>query len=261
MKLSVNHHSQYKQQADEIKCPYNQLGRIFDFINSNRDKRYVIVIKDLPNEVTHDKLLQQINFVKEIAPNYTVECGNIELMKNLIETGYNAYLRYPITDWETFTYLQRIGVSDIYIDGPLGFQCEALETGKSATIIRANPVLSVNSSLIKEDACSFFIRPEDLHLYESAIDIIDFSGVDNQDKMDTMFRIYQRGTFNFDIQELISISPKASNIVFTKEFAENRLNCGQKCKIPGRHCSSCNIQFTIINNLTKLAPQLNLEAN
>lgn len=182
-------------------------------------------------------------------------------MKNLIKEGYRAYLRFPVTDWETFKYLQQVGVSDIYIDGPLGFQCKALESGKSAVIIRANPVLSINSSLVKEDACSFFIRPEDLSLYESAIDIIDFTGVEDQDKIDAMFSIYQRGTFNFDIHELISAAPKASNLVFQKEFAENRLNCGQKCKIPGRHCISCKIEFAIIDNLTKLSPQLNLEVN
>lgn len=32
MIFSLNHHSDYKNNAGEIKCPFNQLGTIINFI-------------------------------------------------------------------------------------------------------------------------------------------------------------------------------------------------------------------------------------
>ncbi len=42
MQFSVNFKSTKKEDADEIRCPYNQLGRIYDFIKENPSKRYLI---------------------------------------------------------------------------------------------------------------------------------------------------------------------------------------------------------------------------
>ena len=46
MIFSVNYHSQYKQEAQEIRCPINQLGTIFTFIKDNPNKRYNIIMKN-----------------------------------------------------------------------------------------------------------------------------------------------------------------------------------------------------------------------
>ena len=46
MIFSVNYHSQYKQEAQEIRCPINQLGTIFTFIKDNPNKRYNITMKN-----------------------------------------------------------------------------------------------------------------------------------------------------------------------------------------------------------------------
>lgn len=56
-----------------------------------------------------------------MASDYTIECGEITILQELLNEGYRAYLRFPISDWETFVALIDMGVSDIYIDGPLGF--------------------------------------------------------------------------------------------------------------------------------------------
>ncbi len=170
-------------------------------------------------------------------------------MLSLIKSGYNAFLRFPVVDWETFIELRNIGISDIYIDGPLGFQCERIKKGKQNTKIRVSPTVSPNISFINRSINSFFIRPEDLSLYSSTIDIIDFKESD-QEKEDTLFTIYKRGTFDFNINDLIKGLPRdVSNLFIKPEFAQHRLNCGQHCKIPGRHCHLCETNFTLSNNI------------
>lgn len=250
MKFSLNYKSKHKQQADEIRCPINQLGTIFSFIKDNPDKRYNIIIAD-DSPIARDKMIEQIEYVREVAENYTIQCGNIPTFRSLVDAGYNAYLRFPVTDWETFRYLQTIGASDIYIDGPLGFQTSALVKGKDSVAIRVSPTVSPNTALSIKDtnANSFFIRPEDLEKYSNAIDIIDFK-VANQEKEDTLFQIYKRGTFGFNLKELIEgLNYTVPNLFITPDFAQNRLNCGQRCKIPGKSCHLCDTQFSLTNTV------------
>lgn len=71
MIFSVNYQSEHKQEAGEIKCPYNQLGLIFDFIKSNPNKR--INITGCDDTVDMKKLIEQVEFVKEVASDYTIE--------------------------------------------------------------------------------------------------------------------------------------------------------------------------------------------
>lgn len=244
MLFSVTYKSTHKQEADEIRCPVNQLGLIFDFIKDNPNKRYNIKI--FSHEDEFQKALEQIDIVKAITDNYTVQCENIIHLRRLLKEGYNAYLRFSVADWETFTNLRNLGVSDIYIDGPLGFQHDAIRDGKLNTKIRVSPTISPNSALsLSTNADTFFIRPEDLSLYEEMIDIIDFNETP-QEKEDTLFDIYKRGTFNFDLKELIqALNISVPNLFIVPEFAKTRLNCKQKCKVPGRICHSCDTQFIL----------------
>ena len=253
MLFSVSHHSKNKNQAGEIRCPYNQLGTILDFIKKNPNKRYVVSIPDDTTKVQIERGIKQIELLKDMAPNYTVQCSNVHQLRDLLNEGYNAFLKYSITDWELFAEMRDLKVSDIYIDGPLGFQMSAIKKGKGDIKIRVSPTVSPNAALVNRDICSFYIRPEDLKQYSDAIDIIDFKAP-NQDVEDTLFSVYTRGTFSYDIADLINGLPQGlNNLIFKDEFASCRLNCGQKCKIPGHSCHYCDNYFTIIQQMHDLA--------
>lgn len=255
MLFSLNYKSTHKQQADEIRCPINQLGTLYEFIKNNPDKRYCIVIQ---KDIEIKKILEQVEYVKEVARDYTIECGDLVVLIALLESGYNAFARFPVTDWETFTSLQSIGVSDIYIDGPLGFQIDRIIKAKGDTKIRVSPSVSPNSSFNKgSNADSFFIRPEDLKLYEQAIDVIDFK-INDQEKEDVLYTIYKRGTFNAELGVLIeSLHMTVPNLFIRPEFGQNRLNCGQRCKIPGKSCHLCETQFILTNTVLSYFEQDN----
>lgn len=253
MIFSVNYHSKNKKNAQEIRCPYNQLGTIFDFIKQYPNKRYNILVPDDLVQVEIKKALEQVDFVKAIAESYTIQCGNILQLRDFLENGYNAYLRYPVTDWETFQELRELEVSDVYIDGPLGFYVDALSSIKGDIKIRVSPTVSPNISIsAKRSPSSLFIRPEDLSFYSSVIDVIDFKAND-QVKEDTLFSIYTRGTFNYDINLLINGLPSnVNNLMFKSDFAKTRLNCQQKCNIPGHVCHYCDNYFSIIGKFKDL---------
>ena len=246
MLFSVSHHSKHKQEADEIKCPYNQFGQIYKFLKDNRDKRYVIADASLD---ALDNVLDQVDIIRGEVRDYTIECSQVAAARKLIKEGYKAFLKHPITDWDSFFALVELGVSDIYIDGPLGFQMRELHRAVKDTgvMIRVSPTVSPNCSIVGAKPESFYIRPEDLHLYEKTIGVIDFKA-QNQDKEDTLFTIYKRGTFNFNVKDLIeNCQFSVPNLFLKPEFGQSRVNCGQKCKTPGRACHLCNTQVSLTN--------------
>lgn len=172
------------------------------------------------------------------------------MLRALLDTGYNAYSKFPVADWETFSYLKNLGVSDIYIDGPLGFQCDLLKRVKDVKI-RVSPTVSANAAInLTRNAKSFFIRPEDLSLYEDAIDIIDFQVTNDQEKEKALFNIYKRGTFNYDLNDLIeNLHIKVNNIFINPDFGKERVNCQQRCMRPDSRCNLCETQLVLTNTL------------
>lgn len=235
--------------AYEIKCYSNRLGDVFDYFKENHNKRCNIILKD--NEIS-DYFYEQIDFIKATAKEYTIAVTRFEILKRLIKEGYNAYLAYPVSDWETFNNLKNLGVTDIIIDGALGFQMSSIAQAKGDIKIRVTPMLSSNAALSLPDSPnenSFFIRPEDLKYYEDYIDIIEFQAeTATQEK--TYFEIYNRGFYDYDLTLLIrSLHTKVPNPFIIKDFAPRRLNCRQKCQDPAGYCVLCSNAFKIANEL------------
>lgn len=250
---SVDYRSSKKEEADEIRCPYNQLGLLYPYIKEHPEKRINIVLKEQMTAEEVEKAKEQVDLVKMITENYTVQCFTIEQLMHFIENKYAAYQKFPVVDWETYQCLREWEVSDIYIDGCLAFQMPKILASKGNTKIRISPSSSPNAVFYKTKTPNFFfVRPEDLHLYDSYVDIIDFNTVDT-DMEDTLFDIYKRGNFSYPIQKLIQqLDTPINNAVIKEVFAETRLNCGQRCKIPQYSCHYCETYFTFIDTTWSL---------
>lgn len=232
-------------EVAEIKCAANRLGDIYDFFKAGTDKRCNITLSE---DHIPDHFLEQVEFIRKCTTNYTISCTNFNVMRELLHRGYKAYFDYPITDWELFNTLKDLGVSDICIDGPLGFQMDKIAKGKDTMIIRVSPASSSNASLSNGDNInSFFIRPEDMHLYADIVDIVDFRAV-NSDMEKVLLDIYIRGSFDHNLKLLVkNLNIDIENPFIDAKFAESRLNCGQRCKIPGYSCHLCQTQFRLTN--------------
>jgi hypothetical protein len=244
MDYSVNYNSTKRKEAYEIRLP---LGTHLDYIKNNPNKRFNIELSEITNHTY--KLL---DLIKEIS-SYTVRTSSLSLLQTLLNRGYNAYPTFPVSDWETFSNLKDLGVSDIYIDGPLGFQAKEIAAGKGDIKIRVSPTKSPNSALSANTSpASFFIRPEDIQLYSSFVDIIDFKEP-NQEKEDALYSIYNKEVFPYDANFLISsFGFPIDNSFIKEEFAETRLNCRQICKIPTHSCHYCETYFKTASTLTEL---------
>lgn len=248
MLFSVSYKSTKKQEADEIKCPSNQLGLIYDLIKDHPEKRVNIFLDDKATE----KDLKEIDLIKKVANNYTICCNNLNTLRQFRKDEYNAYSRFPVTDWESFGVLCDIGVSDIYIDGPLGFDCGRLSSSahEHGIKLRVSPCISPNVVLTTNNNInSFFIRPEDLKLYNPYFDIIDFE-TSIVEREDSLFDIYKRGLYGHDLSLLVdNLNTQVNNFFIQDEFAPARLHCRQICKIPGKSCHHCQVQLDFAQHM------------
>lgn len=246
MLFSLDYHSKEKDFADEIRCPCTQLGLLFNYIKDHPEKRYLIIAN-----TTIEKVKEQIDLLKAVTDNYTIQCNSYESFVSFLTDGYNAFVNYPINDWENFNDLIDWGASDIYIDGSIAFSIDKIASVKKSAKIRIFPTESLNSPFSKGyKTSSFFVRPEDLSMYEEVVDIIEFKG--NKEKEDILFKVYKRGSFIADIDQLIPNLPKEiSNLAIGEEFAQERLNCGQRCKMPGNFCRYCSNYLNYAHIISK----------
>jgi len=245
MLFCVSYQSSHKQEADEIKCPWNQLGLIWGMIKDNPEKRYIISL----DEVT-DHAIKEIDLVKETGCDYSVACGNLSSLHTMLNKGYKAYWDVPICDWDTFNSLKELRVTDIWVDGSICFDGTNLSLVREEVKLRVSPSYSPNIIVFGAAANSFFIRPEDTKFYEDIFTTYDFNAP-TQDAEDALFNIYKRGYFDAYIDSLIpSLPHHIINTLIADEFAISRLDCRQLCKIPNRHCGYCKHYLDFVATAT-----------
>ena len=234
---------------DELRTMSNQLGRIIEYLRIHPETRVVIQYN---SKDSIDVLENELSKLSIVTTNYTVSTKGFLQLKLLLHHGIPAYLDFPVTDWETFSNLLDIGVTDILIDGPLFFDMDTISKRKGNVKIRVRPHASVNASLSFDDnENSAFIRPEDVDSYAPFIDILEIL-CDSKETEETVFNIYKRKSFNSDLSLLIKqLNINVPNPYIYPKFASLRLNCKQVCKREPGRCEACKNAFAATNIVVK----------
>lgn len=164
-----------------------------------------------------------------------------------------SYFSYDIVDtWDKFHSLIRLGVSDVFIGNELAFSYEKLLTQarKNNIKLRIYPNVAQNGDLeyglsaIK----SFFIRPEDIGLYENDDTIICFFGP--EDRQRVLYDIYSKHRWLGDLKDLIiGFDTSIDNTRIPPMFGTTRFNCGKACSYD--KCLTCEKIEVFANELEK----------
>jgi hypothetical protein len=114
---------------------------------------------------------------------------------------------------------------------------QILDSLDRKVIIRATPnrvekIMAQTNSLI-----GFFIRPEDVEVYEGFIDVLEFEALEHQD---TFFSIYaEQKMFIGNLNQCIyNFQEPIDNKGLITLFGERRRDCGRQCLSGGR-CHRC----------------------
>lgn len=184
--------------------------------------------------------------------DYVLSIRNFEMANKFIRFGFKVIIDYPCSDWETANEFIKMGVSEIIIDGSLGFDMQSIGRFKEKHNVKIRVCPSKSNSIILKDypnADSFFIRPEDTDLYEGYIDIFDFTlDTTDRDRQLTLYKIYLKKECIHNLSALISTFniEDINNKMIQDTFAKTRFNCRHVCATPFGSCHFCERYFHVL---------------
>ena len=155
-----------------------------------------------------------------------------------------------INNWDTLQGYIKYKPSDMYIVEALGFEINKVAKVLHNENIKIRTFANVAQSSWREidPLRKFFIRPEDIPIYEPYIDVIEFFNSKNSSS--TLYKIYSKDKKWFgQLNELIlDFDSDIDNRFIVSKFAEHRTRCGKRC-LKGENCKFCDTIYQLSQTL------------
>ena len=229
-------------KADEISIQYIEDKGLVNFMEKFSSQRIILRV-----EATYfpESEVRKLIAITKTYPDYrfAVAMGGYvqKLGHTLKEAGIDFFESTPCTDWERLNYLIKEGVSDINLSGPLAFDLgnvhRVLNILNSTAQVRVTPNSCMRLNPNTDPLVGFFIRPEDVEVYEGLVDVLEFEGLEHQD---TFYSIYaEQKMFIGNLNQCIyNFNKPIDNKGLISLFGERRKTCGQQC-LKGGRCHRC----------------------
>lgn len=260
----------WMEDADEIIILYEDNGEdsLVKFLSEHPNQRIIIDIKNFDaftanaanpymlrnlKEVHHltnwalriNIRAEDISTVEIYMKDYDFSTIDITSGQRKIDYFYNFAV-------ETFEQLDRLlytTVSDIYITNSLAFDMvrvkKKLDNCELPPKLRVYPNICQSFWSDEMSIRTFFIRPEDVPLYEDYVDVMEIYAetIPQKAKADVYLKIYYHDkTWMGNLKEyLINCKEDINNFYMFKDFGQRRLDCRKRCVSEGR-CTFCNDQ-------------------
>lgn len=165
-----------------------------------------------------------------------------------------------IDTWDKLISCIEYGVTDVYIINELAFELD--EVGKMCLEHSVNVRVFANvaqSNCIdkpKNTLTTFFIRPEDVMVYEQYVDTIEFFGPN--DRMSVLYEIYKSQRWLGDLKDLIlglDVSLYSKHIV--PYFGHRRCSCRKQCN--QNKCHLCEGVLELSKELQERGIEIGIE--
>lgn len=225
-----------RKNISEITTKFYNLEKAIAIVKEFDGLRIVFEINSIQASISDIKLLC------ETYKNIVFKCNNYEDMKLLKENEipfFAAHSLYFADTLDKLVHFCKSGVTDVYITGELGFKTKVVRSITDAykVKIRAFPNMVQHSGFLDsahmDSICGFWIKPNDLDVYEGIIDIIEFHCEDKD--QDLLYDIYYSGSYQGDLALVVKgLDPMNINSL-PKEFTQFRVDCEKRC-----HMSKCH---------------------
>lgn len=229
-----------KNILGEITSEYSSLEDAIKLIKDNEEVRVVFDI------TTGNFILEDITLLYDCFSanrDISFRTSSLNILGELINADLPAFLsyNYVASTLDHVNWLLQQKVSDIYITGELCFgDLELLSNlcKNNNVFLRIIPNiaqlsepettmwnLASNCNLLT----SFWVRPEDLELYQDYIDYVEFAGKNS--KQEVYYQIYAIDkSYKGKLSDLIiGLNNEIKNECLTTNFGVNRLNCRKRC--------------------------------
>lgn len=243
---------------DEINIKFDpeDMELMFDYILEHKHQRINAKIVNERDIYTYD-LFEKFEAFKDdnpdvdfaiILPKYDSNLAKLCGQKEL-----KFYFDVVVRDWETFNSFIQLGVSDIFLVEQMMFEIKDASAAahKAGVRVRTFPNIAQRKYDETTSIKSFFIRPEDITLYEGLVDVMEIYTVEEINE-DVVFEIYREDKMWWGpLKEIIiGLASDIDGRYIIPRFGDRRLNCGRKC-FKGQRCDVCETVEQLGKNLEK----------
>ena len=261
---SYRQHPDIKNKMYEIKYSLKNLSLAIDQMNEKLNHIAIVEILDMDSSNLNYKDLHNlvIEYPRLYFDFYILD--NFKQMASIYSEQHYMY-HYPIYNWIDLNYILHFdGLYAVTIGEPLVFDLKRVRTlinrSRDNIKIRVNPTIAkpsiYNDYIGDTGLCHFWVLPQHSYLYDNYIDVMDILAED-KDREEILCKYYidnQPWLLRLD-NFFKNINTEIIGNYVLDEWAEKRLNCGQRCFMPSPTCHYCESQNTMYN-LVKNNPQI-----
>ena len=182
-----------------------------------------------------------------------------ELEQELNENGIPHYYEEYICSFDRFNGFLTLNITDIFVANELCFALGDLARSAKEKRIRLRTYCNVAQSEWDDTPSiqTFFIRPEDIPLYENVLDVVEFflPTKEERSKINVLYQIYAKDQrWAGPLKEIIlNFKDDCDNKHIVSLFGIKRLNCHKKCAYKTKNtyhlCRTCNIFSDLADSL------------
>lgn len=206
----------------------------------------IYLLKAIPNIDLHIKLIYGMDELVELCKKHKIP----------------FFYENIATQWDVLNGLAEEGVSDIYIGEDLGFEIKKVAEVLHDRGIKVRVFPNVAQSAWKDTPAyqKFFIRPEDIYLYEPYVDSCEFfNSIHNNETYYKIYAIDKKWEGNLS-DCIIDLDQSFDSRFLIPEFGTKRFNCEKRCA-KGNSCSICNQIMKLANTLKEKQLQVEIKDN
>lgn len=230
----------YIQGADEIKIKYRPADRTLqDFLEKYQNKSIVIDVTDSFDEI--DAKLFKGLYEKYTNFRLIVDFNNKDCLELIQNCQLPFFFSNFVTTIDQLNGYIKYAPTDMYICEELGFSLDKVSKILHENNIKVRVFPNICQSSFSETPSikTFFIRPEDISIYSTFVDIFEL--ISDESRQQIIYKIYKQQKWFGSIKEVIpSFKDNLDSRFLLNTFGMIRSKCGKRCMYNSNSCSICD---------------------
>ena len=250
--IPFNTDSKYLKSIDELVINFrpgiSEL-RLQSFIDMHTDQRVTLDLESTPPTEELKKAIINLRNKENFSLRFKKD--NAAALECISDLDIKWYFTDPAMTYDDIYVYKTLGASEFFIGAQLGFDlphCKAIAQSLKMQI-RSIYAYAVEKSPFYKNYWQYFIRPEDIPLYDVYLDTVEFYGEPHI--VNLLVKTYKAEKWNGPLNEIIPIIDKTYDSRFIiPHWGRRRISCNRKCMY-GDSCTMCETIYNLSQSLEK----------
>ena len=255
MKYAITYTKNFRHydEVDEVIFPYKGVsdkeGLIEIVTNTltREDQRAIILVDKYEQSI--DDLIPIVRKLKTVHENMIVSL-NLDYQHEWIDKLVEAEIPFMFVNFATtvaqIAAMALFGAEEVYLAEDICFMLPKLQLFREIDGIKfrifPDILQTPRRCAALPQVTNFFIRPEDVDLYEKYVDVIEIFRKDSRQSV--VYEIYKQGQWRGPLSDLIiDLEEGINGSSFIPDFGRARLGCGRRCAMTD--CDICTYSVEV----------------